>query len=200
MAPSDDVLVRDATADDVAAICQFGEVHIRPHYSPLIGAQAADAQVRDWWSQAKIGAAVTKGLVVVGVRTGRVVGVGQRGLSGVDHVIYKLYVDPEVRGQGLGPRLIDALVAQLPTGAERLFLEHFSANARASAFYEREGFVVDRVDESGTLPVVWRVCDLTADGSTGRRARSRGAPPSSARPGRVHRGTPHRSWPTGSQP
>src|SRR3954464_2752720 len=58
-------LVRDARDDDVAAICGFGEAHIRPHYAPLIGAEAAAAQVRDWWNPAYVGAAVGRGQVVV---------------------------------------------------------------------------------------------------------------------------------------
>ena len=34
----------------MAGICAFGERHIRPHYTPLIGAEATDAQVRHWWN------------------------------------------------------------------------------------------------------------------------------------------------------
>lgn len=161
MPPDVDVLVRAAAPADVAGICLFGEAHIRPHYTPLIGADAADAQVRTWWSESHIGGAVDGGLVVVAVAEGEVVGVGQRGRSGADHVIYKLYVHPERRGGGLGPRLIDALIAQLPDDAERLWIEHFAANDRAGDFYEREGFAVQRTEPSPTgdpaLAVVWRV-------------------------------------------
>ncbi|WP_066583614.1 hypothetical protein [Cellulomonas timonensis] len=49
-------LVRDAGRGDIAAICQFGEAHIRSHYAPLIGAPAADAQVRRWWNEVAIDA------------------------------------------------------------------------------------------------------------------------------------------------
>jgi GNAT superfamily N-acetyltransferase len=155
-----DPVVRDAGPDDVAAVCAFGAAHVRPHYAPLIGAQAADAQVRDWWNADAIGAAVAAGLVVVAEADGRVVGVGQRGRSGADHVVYKLYVSPDRRGSGLGPRLLDALVAHLPPDADRLAIEHFAANERAGAFYEREGYRVERVEPSPTgdprLAVVWR--------------------------------------------
>ncbi|MGI8700360.1 MAG: hypothetical protein ACR2JU_03990, partial [Nocardioidaceae bacterium] len=63
MAPSAEPIVRDAGHDDVVAICWFGEAHIRPHYAPLIGAAAADEQVRRWWNETLIDAAVAKGLV-----------------------------------------------------------------------------------------------------------------------------------------
>lgn len=161
MEPAATPVVRDAVPDDVAGICQFGEAYIRPHYTPLIGEAAADQQVRRWWNETQIAAAVAAGLVVVAEAGAEVVGVGQRGRSGADHVVYKLYVHPEHRGHGLGRRLLDALIRQLPADADRLYIEHFAANERAGAFYEREGYTVDRVEPSPTgdpaLAVVWRV-------------------------------------------
>src|SRR3954469_5485031 len=94
----------EAGPDDGAGIWRFGETPLRPHYTPLIGAEAADAQVRHWWNETAIGSAVSAGLVVVADAGGQVVGVGQRGRSGADHVVYKLYVAPDHRGAGLGPR------------------------------------------------------------------------------------------------
>lgn len=144
--------VRDARAGDVPAIRRFGEAHIRAHYAPLLGPEAADAQVTRWWSETQISAAVADGLVVVAEDDGALVGVGQRGRRGADHVVYKLYLDPDHRGHGVGPLLLDALVRQLPATADRLYVEHFAANTRAGAFYEREGFTVDRVEGD----IVWR--------------------------------------------
>ncbi len=65
-------------------------------------------------------------------------------------MVYKLYVHPRHRGRGLGLRLLDALTRQLPANADRLYIEHFVANERAGAFYEREGFTVDRIESSPT--------------------------------------------------
>ena len=159
-------VLRAAEHGDVAAVCQFGEAHIRPHYAPLIGAEAADQQVRRWWNEPEITAAVARGLVVVAEADGQLVGVGQRGRRGPDHVVYKLYVHPQHRGRRLGRRLLDAIIGQLPTDADRLYVEHFAANERAGAFYEREGFTVERIESSPTgdpaLGVVWRVRRLAA--------------------------------------
>jgi ribosomal protein S18 acetylase RimI-like enzyme len=173
MVPSAEPVVRDAEHDDVAAICRFGEAHIRPHYAPLIGAAAADEQVRRWWDETHIGGAVAEGLVVVAEAGGQLAGVGQRGRSGADHVVYKLYIHPQHRGRGLGPRLIDALIRQLPADADRLDVEHFVANERAGAFYEREGFTVQRIEPSHTgdpaLGVVWRARHLAPSTQASRQ-------------------------------
>ena len=166
MASATEPVVRPAGPDDVAGVCRFGEAHIRPHYAPLIGAAAADAQVRDWWNEAHLGAAVAGGGVVVAEAGGQLLGVGQRGRWGADHVVYKLYVHPGHRGHGLGRQLLEALIGQLPPDVDRLYIEHFAANERAGAFYEREGFSVERIEASPTgdraLGVVWRVRRLTA--------------------------------------
>ena len=164
MASSAEPVVREAERDDVAAICRFGEAHIRPHYAPLIGAEAADEQVRRWWNETHVGAAVAEGQVVVAEADGQILGVGQGGRSGADHVVYKLYVHPEHRGRGLGPQLLAAITRQLPADADRLCIEHFVANERAGAFYEREGFTVERIESSPTedpaLGIVWRARHL----------------------------------------
>ncbi len=165
-------VVRDARPGDVVAICRFGEEHIRPHYAPLIGAAAADDQVRRWWNETHVGAAVASGLVVVAETDGHVVGVGQRGRSGADHVVYKLYIHPDLRGRGLGPQLLDALIRQLPADAHRLYIEHFAANERAGAFYEREGYAVERIEpspsEDAALAVVWRARSLARSAQMSR--------------------------------
>jgi len=156
-----DAVVRDAVPADVAAICRFGERFIEDHYAPIIGPEAAAAQVRDWWNAETIAAAVDAGLVVVAEGEGEILGVAQRGRHGDDHVVYKLYVHPRHRGRGIGPRMLDALIAQLPPGTDRLYIEHFAGNVRAAAFYEREGYHVARREPSPTgdpaLAVVWRV-------------------------------------------
>lgn len=160
MASRAEPVVREAEYHDIAAICRFGEAHIRPHYAPLIGVRAADEQVRRWWNETHVGAAVAERLVVVAEADGQLIGVGQRGRRGADHVVYKLYVHPQHRGCGLGRQLLDAITRQLPANADRLYIEHFVANERAGAFYEREGFAVERIEPSSTedpgLGVVWR--------------------------------------------
>ena len=85
-------------------------------------------------------------------------------------MIYKLYVHPEFRSLGVGPRLINTLIRQLPADAGRLHVEHFAANQRAGAFYEREGFLVERIEPGPigvpALAVVWRARDLDSPHGT----------------------------------
>jgi GNAT superfamily N-acetyltransferase len=152
--------MRLADEHDVAAICAFGRADIPVHYAPLIGEDAAHAQVRDWWSADGISTAVAVGRTVVLEHDGRLAGVAQWGLSGDHYAIYKLYLHPDERGHGLGRLLLTAVEAALPADADAVRIEHFAANQAAGRFYEREGFGVVGVDPAADgdhrRDVVWR--------------------------------------------
>lgn len=156
----DPVTVRVARPPDLPAVRAFGETHIPDVYAPLLGPEAAARQVSTWWTDDYLAPGIAAGLVLVAERDGQILAVAQHGRLGDDHVVFKLYVAPAERGTGLGPRLVAAIDDTLPPTAERLVVEHLAANERAAAFYEREGFVVDRVEphDSGDprRATVWR--------------------------------------------
>lgn len=156
-----DESIRRARAEDVAAICAFGAAELPPHYGPLIGAAAAAALVDEWWNPRITADAVEAGLLwIVRDPTGDVVGVGEVGSLDGEPVVYKLYVAASRRGEGIGARLLEAMIATLPDGVARVLLEHVAANHRAAAFYERQGFVLDRIEvvdpAAPERDVVWR--------------------------------------------
>ncbi|MEH3079162.1 MAG: GNAT family N-acetyltransferase [Quadrisphaera sp.] len=154
------LVVRRATEEDVPRITRFGRTHVARHYAPILGAAAAAAQVRRWWTDAATAEAAAAGLVVVAEAGGELLGVAQLGRWEGAPVVCKLYVHPDHRGSGLGPRLLAAVEELVVDDDERLLLEHFAGNQRAAAFYEREGFSVDRVEPSPSgrreHDVVWR--------------------------------------------
>lgn len=62
-------------------------MHVRPHYTPLIGADAAESQVRTWWTTIAIGRAVGNGLIFIDDDGGQLFGVAQLGREGTDSVV-----------------------------------------------------------------------------------------------------------------
>lgn len=118
-----------------------------------------------WWTREYLAPAVDAGALVVAEADGEVIGVAQRGEWNGDPVVWKLYVHPERRGQGVGRDLLRAVTAELPRGTSRVLVEHFAGNRRAAAFYEREGFVHLRTDPAPSgdpaADQVWRVRQLT---------------------------------------
>jgi len=53
--------------------------YVPAHCSPLVGAAAAQEQVRTWWNETYVSRGVAEGLVVLGEIDGELVGVAQRG-------------------------------------------------------------------------------------------------------------------------
>jgi putative acetyltransferase len=82
------------------------------------------------------------GLLFVAEQSGRVVGmVGLRLQGAPDPELVRLYIMPELRGQGLGARLLALALAWLrENGARRLFLWTDTRFVHAHRLYERIGF------------------------------------------------------------
>lgn len=78
--------------------------------------------------------AVAAGAVVVAVGEEEIVGVAQFDIDLTPPMIWKLYLHPSLRGHGIGPRLLEAVIARLPRDAMSVGIEHFTANTRAGNF------------------------------------------------------------------
>lgn len=89
---------------------------------------------------------------LVAVDAGTIVGMAEVGKCDGEPVLWKLYVAPGRRSAGIGPTLLNGVVAGLPVGTVRLLTEHIVENERAADFYQREGFAVL---EDGS-DIVWR--------------------------------------------
>lgn len=155
--------IRPADASDVEAIVSFAEAVVPAHYTPILGAAAARAQLA-WWDPRRMTSAVEAGRVHVAASDDGIVGVAETGEMAGDQVIWKLYLTAEFRGRSLGATLLRHAVAALPVGTPSVFVEHFAGNRRAGAFYEREGFTVVRTEPARTgdpnAAVVWRRLEL----------------------------------------
>ncbi len=161
--PVPEVSIRIASLSDVEPICRFGAAHIADHYRPLIGSEAAEAQVDKWWNPDRIAHAVERGQMTVAVSGDQLIGVAEQGEYAGSHVIWKLYLHPHFRGSGLGPGLLRHIIDRLPADAVSLQVEHFEANTRAGEFYEREGFEYLRTEPHPVNPAmntVWRELKL----------------------------------------
>lgn len=156
------VRVRRAEASDVETIADFGSAVVPPHYTPILGVAAAQAQLA-WWAPERMAFAVRAGRVHVAV-DGDIVGVAETGELAGEQVLWKLYLAPELRGRSVGVELLRHAIAALPAGTDHVLVEHFAGNARAGSFYEREGFRVVKTDSAGSgdpaAVVVWRRLDL----------------------------------------
>ncbi len=126
-------------------------VHIRPIRYP-----EEYPQVYDLWSRAGEGIHLRRSddpdemdkkirrdpdLFLVAEQEGRIVGAVLGGYDGRRGMVYHLAVAPELRGQGIGEQLMQALEARLRAkGCTRSYLLVTPDNETAIRFYERRGW------------------------------------------------------------
>ncbi len=158
-----EVSIRLADERDLAAIAAFGAAVVPAHYEPIIGRDAALEQVDVWWTYEQLHSAWQTGALLI-AEDDELVGVAELGSLEGEPVVWKLYIDPERRGEGTGRRLLHAAIAEIPRPASRVVLEHFAGNERAAAFYEREGFHHLRTEPAASgdpaAATVWRARPL----------------------------------------
>lgn len=136
------VRVRRATSADLHAIRRVGHAAW-----PATYAFAGEDYVRDGlerlWSVEAITDSLAQTTYVVAERADEqgwlVVGIGNLDLAPEVPVIWRLYVRPDHQADGLGGRVLEALLTAVPPG-RRVRLEYVDGNVRAASFYERHGF------------------------------------------------------------
>ncbi len=154
--------IRAATLADRPAIDAFASVAVHDTYDSLIDSAYAQGLLDDWWGSA-LDPDIEAGRVVIATDAHEVVGFAQLGEWAGEPVMWKLYVAPDRRSQGIGVQLVATLVELLPGGTPRLLTEHIVANEDAGRFYEREGFIVTGIEDTDDprSSFVWRARDLS---------------------------------------
>jgi GNAT superfamily N-acetyltransferase/SAM-dependent methyltransferase len=162
--PGTEAAIRLGTTSDVNAVADFARVVIPATYESLVGGAHAEEMLRECWGAA-LRDSLTRGLVFVTEANDRIVGLAERGTHGGEPVVWKLYVDAEHRGEGIGSRLLQLTAAEVPARSARLLIEHIAANVDAGAYCERRGFaVIGREPHSDPrLETVWRARPLDDD-------------------------------------
>jgi ribosomal protein S18 acetylase RimI-like enzyme len=127
----DDVIIRNARPADVAELIEFwdraGENGSRPRDRPSAVERLIE---RD------------PAALIVAELDGRVVATVIAGWDGWRANLYRLAVDPDVRGQGLGRRMLSSAEDRLrAVGAERLCAMVLDSNALGRSLWESADYV-----------------------------------------------------------
>ena len=151
------VRVRGAVEDDLDAILSVGHRTWPVTYEPIAGADYVAMGLAKWWSAESTLPAIRAGRMTVAEVDGEVVGVASAGPHEGHLVLWKLYVLPEHQGEGIGARLLEAVVEAVRGIYPEIRLGYIDGNDQARVFYAHKGFVeVDREPGSGGLPdTIW---------------------------------------------
>ena len=95
-----------------------------------------------------LGAAVSDGRMLAAFRDGMLVGLLEFDrVDAARTMVWKLYVDPDAQGRGIGGLLLERLLQAARTPEVRV--EHDERNARRGGFFAGFGFAVDEVVDAG---------------------------------------------------
>jgi GNAT superfamily N-acetyltransferase len=165
------VQVRRAVEDDLDAILSVGHRTWPVTYEPIAGADYVAMGLAKWWSAESTLPAIGAGRMTVAELDGEVVGVASagpyraHGEAGEGRlVLWKLYVLPEHQREGIGARLLEAVVEGARGIYPEIRLAYIEGNDAARDFYAHKGFVeVDREPGSGGLPdTIWMARPVAA--------------------------------------
>lgn len=152
------VIIRSARDDELAAVRDLGRRSRLDAYAGALPLADIEEGLAQWWNDESLLREMQTGQMFVADDAG-VVGVASGERYDADTwVLWKLYVAPERRSQGIGARLLEEYVVRLPDDVSSVLLEHLAFNDGAGRFYDRNGFVAERTTP-GTVPgteIVWR--------------------------------------------
>lgn len=150
-------VIRPATADDAAAICEIHNQGILDRIATLDTALRTPAVTRAWLAERG-----PRHPVIVAELDGRVIGWASLNRfnprAAYDAVAdFSVYVARERRGQGLGRQLLEALIANARTiGYHKMVLAAMADNEVGIALYRRAGFThVGVYHQHGQLDGRW---------------------------------------------
>jgi ribosomal protein S18 acetylase RimI-like enzyme len=145
------VTIRPAIAADLTAIGRLAALLVRTHHEFDPARFIAETPDTERSYGAFLGTQFKKSTAVVLVAevNGAVVGYAWGGVEGFDYMslrgpagaLYDIIVDAEQRGQGIGQRLLDAVLAALASrGVPRVVLGTAERNEAAQRLFARTGF------------------------------------------------------------
>lgn len=150
--------VRPAVVSDLGEIRAFGRRVLIPFYESIGLPQYGEMNLAQYWESDEQVLAVREGRVIVAEVDGSIVGVTEFGSYNGEPIIWKLYIQPEMRRHGLGTKLVNSAISTGAKGATSVLVEHPIENESAGRFYDQLGFDVVWVD-TGDGPgatTVWR--------------------------------------------
>jgi ribosomal protein S18 acetylase RimI-like enzyme len=142
-----DVSIRPTTEDDVEAVQRVARAAWHAAYDPVLGADRVDETVDAWYDPESL---VTDDVEAedrpffVAVLDGTVVGFAEAAPDDDEDPLahlYRIYVDPDHWGIGIGGSLLERVESVLPErGFEFLRLSVLAENEVGIGFYEGNGF------------------------------------------------------------
>lgn len=151
---------RLATLEDIEAIRRIGLICWPETYTAIAPPGYVEDGLQRWWSAEFLRDAITaaENWVWVAEEEDEIVGTTHFALlEPTRAVMWKFYVLPDWRNQGVGRRLFESASAHLPATVHTVMTEYLATNQRAAAVYVSLGFAFshDEHADAGERPLTY---------------------------------------------
>lgn len=138
--------VRPAGIEDIDRICEIAEAAWHEAHAPIIGTETVEEFLEEYYESDSFRTLVHDESIILAVAVadgslGGFISVRSNEESTATYNLNRLYVHPEMWGNGIGQRLVEyAEESVADRGGERIELWVMAANDRAIDFYEAAGY------------------------------------------------------------
>lgn len=135
--------IYEASSDEGEAIRRVAERSWEHDYPGILSRETAEEGVGEWYGAQRLDAALAdpKNHVLVAEREGTAVGFAHALVDGTDGVVFRLYVHPDHRQEGVGRDLFETVAETLfAYDIDRIRAMVLAENTPGNDFYRRLGF------------------------------------------------------------
>ncbi len=151
-----DVVVRQATGDDLDAVVEVGRRTWPATYESIFEEGLVALFLEKKWTKQALIPSIRSGRTLVAEVAGRIVGMASYSPHEAALALWRLYVLPEAQGNGVGARLLREVMSHAGTVGRELHIPFTDGNAAAYRFASSHGFTRVRREPQGEMPdLVW---------------------------------------------
>lgn len=151
-----DVVVRQATGDDLDAVVEVGRRTWPATYESIFEEGLVALFLEKKWTKQALIPSIRSGRTLVAEMAGRIVGMASYSPHEAALALWRLYVLPEAQGHGVGARLLREVMSHAGAVGRELHIPFTDGNAAAYRFATSHGFTRVRREPQGEMPdLVW---------------------------------------------
>lgn len=138
------IRVREAHPDEAGTVRELGRAAWHAAYDDILGPSTVDDRIDNWWRADDLRSTIAEPehQFLVATDDNAVVGIIHAGPhpERAYYVVPRLYVHPDRWGEGIGTRLLEALVDRVGAETDRLRAVALAGNTVGIGFFEAVGF------------------------------------------------------------
>ncbi|MFB6145495.1 MAG: N-acetyltransferase family protein [Candidatus Nanohaloarchaea archaeon] len=139
--------IRHAEPQDAEGIHDIALKSWKDAYSRFLSEDTIEEVIEDWYSVEDLEEETGDQIFYVAEKDGKVVGFVHATIEDGGASLHRIYLDPDYQRQGIGSKLYERMMKELPETTEKIELEVLAENKKGKSFYRKKGFETQETEE-----------------------------------------------------